>query len=58
MDETGGGWLWVVVDVVFVAALGAVILYGYLRWRKNRKTPEDRVREEEAIKHLYGEDTR
>jgi hypothetical protein len=46
------------VDVALVAALGAAIWYGYARWRSNWKSPEDRRRERDAIRDLYGEDTK
>ncbi|MEA2984422.1 MAG: hypothetical protein QOD94_676 [Alphaproteobacteria bacterium] len=38
MDDTGG-WLWLVIDVILVAALGIGIAYGILAWRRRRKDP-------------------
>jgi len=58
VDDAGGGWLWLVVDVALVAMLGGALLYGYVRWRGNRKTPRQREREREAIKKLYEEDAK
>lgn len=58
MDYTGGGWLWLVINVGMVAALGAGIFYGYRRWRSNWKSPADRRREREAIDDLYSKDTK
>jgi uncharacterized iron-regulated membrane protein len=38
MDDTGG-WLWLVIDVILVAALAIGIAYGILAWRRRRKDP-------------------
>ncbi len=58
MDETGSGWLWFVVDVALVVALGLALYIGYARWRHHWKSPEDRRRERDAIKDVYREDTK
>ena len=56
MDEGGGGWLWLIVDVAMVAALAGAIFYGYRQWRAKRRTPGTRAREEEGIRKVYDED--
>jgi hypothetical protein len=38
MDDTGG-WLWFIIDVILVAALGIGIAYGIIAWRRRRKDP-------------------
>jgi hypothetical protein len=32
-----GGWLWLVIDVILVGALGIGIAYGVMAWRKRPK---------------------
>lgn len=58
LDESGSGWLWIVIDVVLVIALGLALYFGYARWRSNWKSPDDRRRERDAIKDVYREDTK
>jgi hypothetical protein len=38
-----GGYLWLIIDVIFVLALGAVIIYGVYEWRqrRNAKIPQE-----------------
>ena len=38
MDDADG-WLWLVIDVILVAALGIGIAYGIMAWRRRRKDP-------------------
>jgi hypothetical protein len=49
-----GGDLWIVVDVIFVAALAAAIIYGYLQWRNRRQLPP--AVEKDAVDHAYREE--
>ena len=44
-----GGWLWLVIDVVFVAALAGAMIWGTLMWRSRRQ----RDHTEQATKDLY-----
>jgi hypothetical protein len=45
MDDAGG-WLWFIIDVILVAALGIGIAYGIIAWRRRRKDPTiERVRD-------------
>lgn len=49
MEELSG-WLWIIVDVGLVVALGAGIAYGVARWRQRRRnTPQ----EKRAVDDLY-----
>ena len=52
MDSGAGGWLWLVIDVAFVAALAAGLVYGVNTWRKRRTPGEERVRDN-ATRKLY-----
>ena len=43
MTEGASGWLWLIVDVVFVAALAAALAYGVIRAKRrtnNARAPE------------------
>jgi hypothetical protein len=33
VDSDVGGWLWIVIDVIMVAALAAGLIYATLSWR-------------------------
>jgi hypothetical protein len=32
-----GGWLWLVIDVIFVLALAFALIYGTIQWRERRR---------------------
>jgi hypothetical protein len=34
MNQDGGGWLWLVIDVGFVGILGLTLAYGTMQWRQ------------------------
>ena len=34
MNQDGGGWLWLVIDVGFVGILGLALAYGTMQWRQ------------------------
>lgn len=47
MDDNGGGWMWFVVDVIFVALLALGMIYGTIMWRTRGKSRvSDRTREQ------------
>jgi hypothetical protein len=48
-----GGWLWLIIDVVGVAALAGGMIYGTLAWRRRRKDPALKHRQEEAVRENY-----
>ena len=47
--EDYGGWLWLVVTVVFVAVLAAGLIWGTMMWRTRRQ----KAHTEAATKELY-----
>ncbi len=51
MTGAFGGWLWLLIDVGFVAVLGAALAYGivHVRWMSARK----RRQSEQATRELY-----
>lgn len=51
-----GGYLWLVIDVIFVAALAAAIVWATHQWRKRRRSRTGREAEEEAVERAYRED--
>jgi hypothetical protein len=45
----GGGWLWLVLDVLGAVVLAAALIYGMANWRRRPKSPQvDNAREEAA----------
>lgn len=48
-----GGWLWLVIDVVFVAALGGALIYGMVMWRKWRQHPVAAEERDRATRDAY-----
>ncbi len=53
MDSDVGGWLWLVIDVVFVAVLIAALIYGTVMWRTRRNGRALEQASEQATKTLY-----
>lgn len=51
-----GGYLWLVIDVIFVAALAAAILWATHQWRQRRRDSTASKAEEEAVERVYRED--
>ena len=52
MDDASG-WMWFIINVLFVAALGAAMIYGTMMWRKRRSRGMQQVRDEKT-RELYG----
>ncbi|HET9715562.1 MAG TPA: hypothetical protein VFP60_05190 [Pseudolabrys sp.] len=47
MDSDVGGWLMLLIDVVFVVVLAAAIIYAGYMWRKRpRNETTNRIRDE------------
>ena len=44
-----GGWMWLIIDVVFVVLLAVGLLWGMLMWQSRRRNRET----EQATKELY-----
>jgi flagellar biosynthesis/type III secretory pathway M-ring protein FliF/YscJ len=47
------GWLWLVIDVIFVIALALALIYGTMQWRARRRSPAARQASENATRRLY-----
>jgi hypothetical protein len=52
-----GGPLWLLIDVLAVAALGAAIAYGTMAWRRRRNRGLEQVRDD-ATKRLFEQSDR
>jgi hypothetical protein len=52
MDSDASGWLWILIDVVFVIALAGALAYGVARWRRSRSSGEAETRDR-ATERLY-----
>jgi hypothetical protein len=52
MDGDASGWLFLLIDVAFVALLAVALIYGVNVWRKRRSATADRVRDN-ATRELY-----
>jgi uncharacterized iron-regulated membrane protein len=55
MDGDVGGWLWLVIDVIFVAALAGALIYGTVMWRRRSRNPVLEQARDEATRRLYEE---
>jgi hypothetical protein len=53
MDGDAGGWMWLLVDVAFVAVLGAALIYGIVQWRNRSKSPAAQERRDQATRRLF-----
>lgn len=53
MGSEASGWLWLIIDVILVAALAGGLIYGTMMWRsRSRNRAVQQVRDE-ATKDLY-----
>jgi hypothetical protein len=48
-----GGYLWLIIDIAFVAGLAAVMIYATYQWRHRRKTRSMQEAEKQAIERTY-----
>jgi hypothetical protein len=50
-----GGWLWLVIDVLFVTALAAALVYGTIKYhrRYGDATPQERSRAHDQRRHRH-----
>jgi uncharacterized iron-regulated membrane protein len=53
MDTDAGGWLWLMIDVILVAALAFGLIWGTLMWRKRSRNPTLEAAREQATRRLY-----
>jgi hypothetical protein len=51
MSGEAGGWMWLLIDVAFVAILAAALAYGIVMWRRRSASAEQRG--EQATERLY-----
>jgi len=52
MEDQGGGWLWLVIDVGFVVVLAIALIYGITQWRRRRSRGVEQSRNQ-ATHQLY-----
>ena len=55
MSHEIGGWLWLVIDVLFVAALAAGMIYGTTMWCKWRPHPVETQERDRATREAFEE---
>jgi hypothetical protein len=48
-----GGYLWLIIDVAFVAGLAAVMIYATYQWRRRRKSQAAKDLEKQAVDRAY-----
>ena len=48
-----GGWMWVIIDVLAVAILGAGMAYGGFMWRRRPQDPATTRASDDATRELY-----
>ena len=53
MTEDAGGALWLVINVLFVLALGGALVYGTLMWRRFKKQPVKTVERDRATREAF-----
>ena len=53
MDGDAGGWMWLLIDVAFVAVLGAALIYGIVQWRNRPKSRAAQERRDQATRRLF-----
>ena len=53
MSNDAGGWLWLLIDVLFVGALAAAIIYGTVMWHNRRKDRAFTQKRDAATKVQY-----
>ena len=53
MDSDAGGWLWLVIDVILVAAFAVALIYATMMWRTRRNRPALKQVTEQATERLY-----
>jgi hypothetical protein len=53
MDGDAGGWLWLLIDVGFVAILAAALMYAILMWRSRRRDATIERARDDATRELY-----
>ncbi|MFW6077729.1 MAG: hypothetical protein ACOC71_08240 [Hyphomicrobiales bacterium] len=54
--ESIGGYMWLIIDVLLVAALAAAILWGTHQWRQRQRERRESEAETRAVDRVYRED--
>jgi hypothetical protein len=49
------GWMWFLMEVVFVAILAAGLIYGTIMWHNRRRNPAIERARDEATRRNYRE---
>lgn len=57
MEGEAGGWLWLLINVLLVAVLGAGLIYGVMMWRRRRRDARTERMRDEATREAYREPT-
>jgi hypothetical protein len=57
MNDDASGWLFLLMDVAFVALLAAALVYGISVWRKRRSAADEQLRDR-ATRELYRHSSR
>ena len=53
MDSDAGGWLWLMIDVAFVALFAGALIYGIVMWRNRCRSPAQERARDQATRELY-----
>ena len=56
MEPQEGGWLWLLIDFGFVAALGSALIYGTLMWHSRRKDRVTQAKRDKATRDNFRAD--
>jgi hypothetical protein len=49
----GGGWLWLIIDVLGVLILAGALVYGTIMWRNRRKDRATQQKRDQAVREIY-----
>jgi hypothetical protein len=50
-----GGWLWLFIDVILLAILGAALVYAVVMWSRRRTDSATRAASDAATERVYRE---
>jgi uncharacterized membrane protein YqjE len=53
MDGETSGWLWLAIDVAFVALFAIALIYGIWMWRSARQNSRLKQQRDGATRELY-----
>jgi hypothetical protein len=55
LNDLASTAMWLIMDVVLVAALGFALVYGTMQWRKRSRNPAVKRASENATRRMYNE---